>query len=215
MQRHPVDLIITDAWDAMGGATAPVIRSILGGRQWPPVVAYVDGTPESVRHVLSLAHAGARAVVLLGNGDSVLCLRELEGSSAVDAVAAEVSTAAASVVGPSILPLVLYCLANATGSSDAVAVSHALGHQRRVLSGYAARAGFRGIRDVRGACRVLVAVGVLLRTRYTVERTAHLVGYGSTAAFHNALRRRTGCCARELVTRCDLSYWTEHLLVRR
>lgn len=210
LSRHLVDLIIVSPWDGTGTRVAPSLQKI-AMRPHPLIAAYVDQQPAALRELPALFRAGAAEIILRGKDDTAIALRALRDRGGIAAVASEAIDMAAAVVPPALLSLLQHCFAevcDATSSDTSSAIRRAA----RDLSRLAYRAGVPGIRETRSRCRLVIAVGLQLRTGETLEKVALRLGYSSSAALHNLLRRYAGVRAAELARHGDWPYWTRRLL---
>lgn len=212
MRRKVAELIVVEPWDSAGQPTAPAIRALHAEQHWPPVAAYVDRRRESLHELVQLVRAGATELVLRDVDDSASALRRLERASAVSAIAADAIAIARAIVPMPLLPSVQHCLAHVREQLTARQIATAMGYQRRTLTQRAENAGLRGLRDVSARCRLVVAIGLILRAGQSTEQVALSLGFGSGSALHNMLKRHTGLRPKEIAVHGDLRFWCQRLL---
>lgn len=206
-----VDLIVVSPWDGTGTRVAPGIASI-SVRYRPVLALYVDHRRAVLRELSSLLRAGVTEVILRDEDDTPSALRTLRHRCGIVAIASEALQLAASVAPPPFVPLLEHCFSEISGAG---AHTPSTGNRRslRTLSRLAKQLGLPGVRQTRSRCRLVTAIGLLLRTEETVERVALRLGYSSGAALHNLFKRHLSTTATRIAEHGDLRYWAERILV--
>lgn len=159
---------------------------------------------------MSLARAGARAIIIAGVDDDPPRLRRLLDWRTREQAVQTVTMAALEVVKPRYAPLIAHCLEHIDDPPSAHAFARSLAVSRRTLTSWASSAGVRGIRALTSRCRVLVAIEMLRDRRRSVEDVALELQFSSSAHLHNTMRRYTGLRPRGGLSR-DTAAWCEAL----
>jgi AraC-like DNA-binding protein len=201
-----VELVVVSPFDRERRSLATAVAAIRASRASPPVHVYSDRSIESVREIIALAQAGARALILAGVDDDATRLRGLLDVGTLPRAVETVRIVALENMHPRYAPLVTRCLENVTEPLTALAFARSLGVRRRTLTSWAESAGVRGVRSLTSRCRVLVAIEMLKSPQQSIEHVALALGFSSSAHLHNTVKRYTGCRPRETATR-DAMQW--------
>ena len=209
-RSRAIDAVVLSPFDRERRPLSTAVAAIRASRRSPPIHVYTDRSVECVRELMSLAHAGARSVIVAGIDDDPAFLRQRFRGPTLDHAANIVRVTAHGCLNPRYAPLVTCCLEHIANPLSAANFARSLGVPRRTLTSWAESAGVRGIRALTSRCRILVAIEMLRAPLRTVESVAHELGFCSSAHLHNTIRRYTGLRPRETVGR-SASEWCETL----
>jgi len=212
LETNLVDLVIVEPWDSMGHSLAPVVRRISHQHHGPPVAVYVDCRPEAMREILHLGDAGATQLVVRDLDDNPSALRRLTRASTMSAVVSDAIGLAEVTVPDKLLTVVQFCLEHASRHVTAADIGHAAGVHPRTVHNWTKPLRLMGIRAVVSRCKLAIAIGLLLRDERSTEQVALTLGFSSTAALRNMLKRHTGLRPREVAEHGDFTYWCHRLL---
>jgi AraC-like DNA-binding protein len=213
VQETAADLVITEPWDSLGcPMSGPVAQC---ARRWPsiPIAAYCDQESQ-IREMFLLARAGATYLILSGHDDDTASLRRLVSKSAMTGAASEVLRVATVRLPQDVVPIIELCLTNVSNDQSLDDIALSLGLCSRTVSRRAQRAGFSGSKSLVSTCRLLLALGMLIRCRQSVEQVAFRLGFYSASGLRNMLHRHTGLSVSAALEAGGAEYWAERLLVR-
>lgn len=209
LRLAPVQLIVISPLYRENRSLAPEVKELRAEGN-TLIAVYADCRPGSVREVLLLGRAGADRLVLRDIDDSPHDLRRLAVQSDMSGVVQEISATAAPLLGERLFHVVQRVLEDIQGPPTAEDVARDLGVQRRTLTNWASAAGFRGALALIMRCRVLVAIGLLLRGSPS-EQVALRLGYSSAAHLSNTMYRYAGCRLQGLRAQGSVEYWCRQL----
>ena len=213
IRSQAVDLVMVSARDRTGALVAPRIARI-ARRDRPPVVAYIDTMPDSLGQLRNLLNAGISDLIIRDVDDSPHSLRGLLRISALNRVVADSQAVVDAHMREPHRSLWRYCLAHATSSVSAPDIATVFDVTARTLTNWTTRRQIRGIRGLLGRCRVVLASSLLRESRFSAERIALELGFGSSSHLCNAIKRYTHLGWRDAITMEDPAYWCMTLLVQ-
>lgn len=192
------NIVVLDHRDYDGAPSLPTVRRLREEYPSVPVVMYLSMSAVASGAVMEYARAGVNQLVFHGLDDLRSALR-----SAVDAAIDQVSAAALvadfeSVVPPSVMPFLRYCLEHARRDITVEEVANAMGVHRKTLVDRLKAARLPSPRAVIGWCRLLMAARMLDDPGRTVEQVALKLDFPSGAALRNMFKRYTGLRTTEV-----------------
>jgi AraC-like DNA-binding protein len=208
-----VAMVIVPWRDGRGHSLATSVAAIRASRRSAPVYVYAELSAECLRELMTLARAGARAVIVRDVDDDVSSLKRLLEHGTLIGAVESVSLALQHVIGPRQLPLLLLCLERIDQTASATECARRLRVSRRTLSAWAQKSGARGVRSLSSKCRVLTAIALLRESGRSVEHVAHLLRFASSAHLHNTIKRYTHVTPRVAVE-YDVAFWSTRLFTR-
>jgi AraC-like DNA-binding protein len=195
--RH-VDGGVVERQGEMGITTAPMVRRLRRDRPSLPILLYcrLDGT--TARSIVALARAGVDDLILPDQGDIGLQLRQRFFVAGMARGAEQVLSELASLLPPTVEPIVAYCLRHAHAPLTVGQIAGALGVHRRTLVNRLATTAMPSPAAIISWARLMLAAHLLQERGRSVESVALALGFGSGAALRNMLRRHAGVAPSEL-----------------
>ena len=192
LEARPFALVVVEARDADGVATAEAVRAVRARHPALVVVGYARLRSGMSSDVLALARAGVHELVVGGVDDVVVALRAALGSAAHRWTAERVLAELESLVAPVAVPLLRYCLEHAGQAPSVTDLARALGTSRQTLAARLRGAGLPSPRELAVWCRLLLAAQLLAGSGRPVDEVALTLDFPSGNGFRNTLRRHTG-----------------------
>jgi AraC-like DNA-binding protein len=192
------NIVVLDHRDFDGSPVLPTVRRLHEEYPSVPVVMYLSMSAVASGAVMEYARAGVSQLVFHGLDDLRSALR-----SAVDAAIDQVSAAALAadfetIVPPTVMPFLRYCLEHARRDITVEEVANAMGVHRKTLVDRLKAARLPSPRAMIGWCRLLMAARMLDDPGRTVEQVALKLDFPSGAALRNMFKRYTGLRTTEV-----------------
>lgn len=192
------NIVVLDHRDYDGAPVLPAVRRLREEYPSVPVVMYLSMSAVASGAVMEYARAGVSQLVFHGLDDLRSALR-----SAVDAAMDQVSAAALgahfeTLVPPTVMPFLRYCLEHARRDITVEEVANAMGVHRKTLVDRLKAARLPSPRAMIGWCRLLMAARMLDDPGRTVEQVALKLDFPSGAALRNMFKRYTGLRTTEV-----------------
>jgi AraC-like DNA-binding protein len=198
LERADVDMVMVEPTDVAGRSTEELIRTMR--RDFPriPIVGRGVMRPGSSQQLLAFARAGVHQLLVDGVDDTTLVIRHALAQARRDCAAETVLRDIAHLLPPDATIIVRWCLHHARSGPTPGDVAHALGISRRTLIHRLRHLHLSGPRALTMWTRLLLAVRYLESPGRSVEWVASAVGYPSSNAFRNVLRRYAGLPPKSL-----------------
>ncbi len=181
--------------------TEALVRELRSAFSSLLILAYCDLSPDHVRQIPPLVHAGVDGLILRGIDDIGPVIQNSIERSVADRVASEALEELRPFVAEQGEPVLTYCLTHANRQSSVAQMANELGVHRKTLFYRTLVAGLPPPGALIAWCRLLYAARLLEDAGRSVERTAHALGFASATALRNAMRRYTGLRPSELAAR--------------
>jgi AraC-like DNA-binding protein len=212
LQTRRIDAVVIHA-EPVDAVVVRLVRRCRTRYPALPIYCFSPLEPAIVRQAAALAQAGVNDIVLRGFDDIE---RLLDGAAlaerhAMAALNSVINASARDAVG-----FVLeHCVRRSAEPLSAMTLADELGMHPKTLLRRLARSGLPGPGALISKCRLLVAGAYLVYTRFSVERVALCLHFGSGAALSNALVRWAGCRPSQLALRGGMTWLVERLFDRR
>lgn len=189
---------VVDVRDREGHSTLPTVRRIREAYPSVPVVLYCALSPDWSRDVLAFARAGVNDLVLRDVDDLRYSLRSAMLSAIDHCSARGITAELESVVPPTVLPIVRFCLENGRRALTVEDVADALAVHRKTLVHRLASARLPPPSAIISWCRLLIAARLMEDPGRSVEQVALILDFPSGTSLRNMMKRYTGLTPGEV-----------------
>lgn len=163
-----------------------------------PVLAYTPLTAAASRAVITLAHAGITNVIIAGHDDLNHAVGPIIARAASLSIAESAYRTLAAVASPGVAEILHFALRYGANAPTVAHVAAALHVHRKTLAGWCRASGAPSPRVLITWCRLIIAVERLAGARWSTERVARAMGFGSGSALTGLIRRHIGLSRAEL-----------------
>jgi AraC-like DNA-binding protein len=173
-------------------------RTLRGQHPAVPVLVYAPLTAAASRAVVTLARAGVANVIIAGHDDLNHAVGPILARAASVCAAEDAYQKLSAVASPGVAAILNYGLrygARAPTVADAAAALHV---HRKTLAVWCHASGAPSPRVLVTWCRLIIATERLADARWSTERVARALGFGSGSALAGLIRRHIGLGRAEL-----------------
>ncbi len=198
VMRPRVRGVVVEPVDRQGVSTAPSVSAIKKNFALLPVVGYVAMNQDLSRDVIGLAKAGVDSLLIFNGSDSRHAIRDVLSTSRILCCASWAIGELAPLVPDGLLPIVEFCLTNASRSLSVPELARAHGLHRKTLANRFARAHLPPPSALISWCRLLAAADLLVDGDRPLEHVALDLDFPSAGALRAMLKRFLGIRVLEL-----------------
>ncbi len=191
-------IVVLDHRDRDGNAALPVVRRLRDEFPSVPVVLYLPMAAVASGALMEYARAGVSQLVFQGMDDFKTSLRAAINAALDQVSAGALAADLESIIPPTIVPFLRYCLEHARRNITVEEVATAMGVHRKTLVDRLKAARLPSPRAMIGWCRLLVAARLLDDPGRTVEQVALKLDFPSGTALRNMFKRYTGLRTTEV-----------------
>jgi AraC-like DNA-binding protein len=191
-------IVVLEHRDYDGNPALPAVRRLRDEYPSVPVVMYLPMTAVASGAVMEYARAGVSQLVFQGMDDFKASLRSAINSALDQVSAVALSAELETLIPPTIVPFLRYCLEHARRNITVEEVAAAMGVHRKTLVDRLKAARLPSPRAMIGWCRLLMAARMLDDPGRTIEQVALKLDFASGAALRNLFKRYTGLRTTEV-----------------
>jgi hypothetical protein len=192
--------------DPTGSAVVDLIAQLHSA--WPslPVVGYVNFSPQRMRDVLAVAHAGATEIILDEFDDLDRIANKIADIGTSSDATTQIEVAIRDFVPAHLREFFRFCIVNARHAVDVDGAVIRMRKSRKTLSNWLALEQLPPPARIIGWTRVLVAARMLEDTTRSTEKVARELHFMSGTALRNMIRRYLDCGPEQLRQRGGFQY---------
>lgn len=198
VEQSLATIVVLEHRDYDGNQALPAVRRLRDEYPSVPVVMYLPMTAVASGTVMEYARAGVSQLVFQGMDDFKASLRSAIDSALDQVSAVALSAELESLIPPTIVPFLRYCLEHARRNITVEEVAAAMGVHRKTLVDRLKAARLPSPRAMIGWCRLLMAARMLDDPGRTIEQVALKLDFASGAALRNLFKRYTGLRTTEV-----------------
>lgn len=191
-------IVVLEHRDYDGNPALPAVRRLRDEYPSVPVVMYLPMTAVASGAVMEYARAGVSQLVFQGMDDFKASLRSAINSALDQVSAVALSAELETLIPPTIVPFLRYCLEHSRRNITVEEVAAAMGVHRKTLVDRLNAARLPSPRAMIGWCRLLMAARMLDDPGRTIEQVALKLDFASGAALRNLFKRYTGLRTTEV-----------------